>query len=263
MNPNNMELIHEKQDEELVIDLGEIFSIIWKNLLLIIESGLILGAIVFLAASLLMPKQYQSSTEVYILNRQSDSSTNVTYSDLQTGTYLTKDYRELITSLPVMEKVTAQLSLDVAPEELAERITVSTPSDTRIIKISVTDKEPYMANMIADAVRVAASAQISAVMDIEAVNVVQKADYPRYEVSPPRMKYTFIGCVLGCFLAVGVLLLIYLLDDSIKDTEDVEKYLGLSVLGSIPMLKEESAAKKKRSRKNRHTKKNTEKQRVE
>lgn len=254
MNPNNMELMQNKQEEELVIDLWELLAVIWKNLLLIVEAGLILGALVFIASTLFMPKQYQSSTEVYILNKQNESSANVTYSDLQTGSYLTKDYRELITSLPVMEKVTAQLSLDMAPEKLAEHISVSTPADTRIIKISATHKDPYMANMIADAVRVAASAQIAAVMDIEAVNVVQKADYPRSEVSPPRLKYTFLGCILGSVLAVGVLFLIYLLDDSIKTIDDVEKYLGVSVLGSIPMLKEEEAAKKHGKRKHSHKK---------
>lgn len=259
MNPNNMELMQNRQEEEMVIDLWELFGVIWKNLLLVVEAGLILGALVFLASTFFMPKQYQSSTEVYILNKQSESSANVTYSDLQTGSYLTKDYRELITSLPVMEKVTAQLSLDMTPEQLAARISVSTPSDTRIIKISATHTDPYMANMIADAVRVAASSQIAAVMDIEAVNIVQNADYPRSAVSPSRMKNTALGCILGAVLACGVLVVLYLLDDTIVTSDDVEKYLGLSVLGSIPVLKDEEAAKKRRKKHtyNKHAAKTT------
>ena len=250
MEPKKLDSMMEQQSDEIVIDLGEVFSMLWQHLLLIMEAGLCFGALVFLVCTLLIPKKYESSTEVYILNKQADS-VSVTYSDLQSGTYLTKDYRELITSLPVMEKVTAQLHLDMEPEELAEKISVSSPTDTRIIKISVEDEDPYMANSIANVVRAAASTQIAQVMDIEAVNVVQKANYPTAESSPARLKLTFIGCVLGAMLAVGVLFVIYLVDDTVKTPDDVETYLGLSVLGTIPALKEETGSKRKARKANR------------
>lgn len=250
MEPKKMDSMLEQQNDEIVIDLGEIFSMLWQHLLLIIEAGLCFGALLFLVCTLLIPKTYVSSTEVYILNKQSDS-VSVTYSDLQSGTYLTKDYRELITSLPVMEKVAAQLHLEIEPEELEEKISVSSPTDTRIIEISVEDEDPYMANSIANAVRVAASTQIASVMDIEAVNAVQKANYPTAESSPARLKLTFVGCVLGAMIAVAVLFVIYLVDDTVKTPDDVEKYLGLSVLGTIPALKEEAGSKRKARKANK------------
>lgn len=235
----------ERADDEIVIDLWEIITLLWQHLLLLIEAGLCLGALVFLTCTMIIPEKYESSTKVYILNKQSDSM-SVTYSDLQSGTYLTKDYRELIISLPVMEKVTAQLHLDISPEALAEKVSVSSPTDTRIIKISVEDEDPYMANSIADAVRVAASEQIAQVMDIEAVNVVQEANYPTAKTSPARMKMTLFGCVLGAMLAAAILLMIHLIDDTVKTPDDVENYLGLSVLGAIPILKEEKGNGKSR-----------------
>ena len=237
-------LMQEQQRDEMEIDLMELFSVVWHNLLLIIEIGLCVGALTFLVSSLLVPKQYVSTTKVYILNRQSDS-VNVTYSDLQSGATLTKDYKELIKSLPVMEKVVAQLNLDISPEKLADKITVDSPADTRIIEISVSDTDPYMANAMANAVRIAASAQISQVMDIEAVNIVQKASYPDHASSPSVMKNTMLGCILGAILTIAVLFVLYLLDDTIKTPDDVEKVLGMSVLGTIPILKGEEGKKKK------------------
>ena len=244
-------LMQEQQRDEMEIDLMELFSVVWHNLLLIIEIGLCVGALAFLFSSLLVPKQYVSTTKVYILNRQSDS-VNVTYSDLQSGATLTKDYKELIKSLPVMEKVVAQLNLDISPEKLADKITVDSPADTRIIEISVSDTDPYMANAMANAVRIAASAQISQVMDIEAVNIVQKASYPDHASSPSVMKNTMLGCILGAILTIAVLFVLYLLDDTIKTPDDVEKVLGMSVLGTIPILKGEEGKKKKIGKRGRH-----------
>lgn len=244
-------LMQEQQRDEMEIDLMELFSVVWHNLLLIIEIGLCVGALAFLFSSLLVPKQYVSTTKVYILNRQSDS-VNVTYSDLQSGATLTKDYKELIKSLPVMEKVVAQLNLDISPEKLADKITVNSPADTRIIEISVSDTDPYMANAMANAVRIAASAQISQVMDIEAVNIVQKASYPDHASSPSVMKNTMLGCILGAILTIAVLFVLYLLDDTIKTPDDVEKVLGMSVLGTIPILKGEEGKKKKIGKRGRH-----------
>lgn len=237
-------LMQERQRDEMEIDLLELFSVVWHNLLLIIEIGLCVGALSFLYTSTLVPKQYVSTTKVYILNRQSDS-VNVTYSDLQSGATLTKDYKELIKSLPVMEKVVAQLNLDISPERLANKITVNSPADTRIIEISVSDTDPYRANAMANAVRIAASAQISQVMDIEAINIVQKASYPDHPSSPSAMKNTMMGCILGAMLTIAVLIMLYLLDDTVKTPEDVEKVLGMSVLGSIPVLKDEEKKKRK------------------
>ena len=158
---------------------------------------------------------------------------------------MTKYYKELIKSLPVMEKVVAQLNLDISPERLANKITVNSPADTRIIEISVSDTDPYRANAMANAVRIAASAQISQVMDIEAINIVQKASYPDHPSSPSAMKNTMMGCILGAMLTIAVLIMLYLLDDTVKTPEDVEKVLGMSVLGSIPVLKDEEKKKRK------------------
>ena len=220
------------EKQEIEIDLKEIFMYLYNHLYVLIISALIGAMAFYLVSSLVLDKEYVSSTRIYVLNQQDQQ--NVTYNDLQTGTQLT--------SRTVTAQVIADLDLqnkyadmaNITPDGLAAMITVQTLTDTRVIQISVTDSLPYRAQDIADAVRVAASERIYEVMQIEAVNVVDTASLPEGPSSPNTMKNTVIGGAIGFVLAAAIYILIFLLDDTIKTPDDVEKYLGLSVLASIP-----------------------------
>lgn len=228
------------EKQEIEIDLKEIFMYLYNHLYVLIISALIGAMAFYLVSSLVLDREYVSSTRIYVLNQQDQQ--NVTYTDLQTGTQLTKDYARLVTSRTVTAQVIADLDLqnkyedmaNITPDGLASMITVQTLTDTRVIQISVTDRLPYRAQDIADAVRVAASERIYEVMQIEAVNVVDTASLPEGPSSPNTMKNTVIGGAIGFVLAAAIYILIFLLDDTIKTPDDVEKYLGLSVLASIP-----------------------------
>lgn len=228
------------EKQEIEIDLKEIFMYLYNHLYVLIISALIGAMAFYLVSSLVLDKEYVSSTRIYVLNQQDQQ--NVTYTDLQTGTQLTKDYAKLVTSRTVTAQVIADLDLqnkyadmaNITPDGLAAMITVQTLTDTRVIQISVTDSLPYRAQDIADAVRVAASERIYEVMQIEAVNVVDTASLPEGPSSPNTMKNAVIGGAIGFVLAAAIYILIFLLDDTIKTPDDVEKYLGLSVLASIP-----------------------------
>lgn len=251
------------EKQEIEIDLREIFMYLYNHLYVLIVSALIGAMLLYLVSNLLLPKQYVSSTRIYVLNQQDQQT--VTYTDLQTGTQLTKDYAKLVTSQTVTAQVIADLDLqnkyadmrEITPSELAEMISVETLTDTRVIQISVTDVSPTRAQDIANAVRVAASQRIYEVMAIEAVNVVDTANLPEGPSSPNTMKNTAIGGAVGLVLAAGIYILIFLLDDTIKTPDDVEKYLGLSVLASIPYDEEADTVvlrkrMNKRKKKNRH-----------
>ena len=112
---------------------------------------------------------------------------------------------------------------------------VSNATDTRIMYITVTHTDPALAQRIANAVRDAAAQHALAVMDIEAVNVAELADLPTQKKAPSIAKYTVLGGLLGGFLSVAVLAVLFLLDDTIKTPQDLEKYLGITTLGTIPM----------------------------
>lgn len=234
---------NQQRDDEIEIDLVEVFRLLVSKLGIIILSGMIFAFLAIIGTKLFITPKYQSITKMYVLAQQ--NSDTVTNSDLQTSTLLTKDYAELITSRTVAESVIANLRLDLKYDELIDKIEVGTTSDTRIITIKVTDEDPYAARDIANAVRDTAAEHIKSVMNIEAVNVVDAANIPDQKCSPSVSKNGLLAGVLGCFLAVVIILIQYLSNDTIKVSEDVEHYLGLSTLGVIPMEKTDGKKKKK------------------
>lgn len=234
---------NQQRDDEIEIDLVEVVRLLVSKLGIIILSGMIFAFLAIIGTKLFITPKYQSITKMYVLAQQ--NSDTVTNSDLQTSTLLTKDYAELITSRTVAESVIANLRLDLKYDQLINKIEVGTTSDTRIITIKVTDEDPYAARDIANAVRDTAAEHIKSVMNIEAVNVVDAANIPDHKCSPSVSKNGLIAGMLGCFLAVVIILIQYLSNDTIKVSEDVEHYLGLSTLGVIPMEKTDGKKKKK------------------
>jgi capsular polysaccharide biosynthesis protein len=234
-------------NEEVEIDLGEIFHLLISRLGIIILSGIIFGLVSIVGTTLLITPQYTSTTKMYVISKQDNST--LTSSDMQMSTYLTKDYAEMITSRAVTESVIAQLGLDMTHEQLLKKISVDTSTDTRIVAINVTDEDPYVAAQIANAVRDKAAEHIQQVMDIDAVNVVDTANIPSQKASPSVSKNALIGGFLGVFLAVAIIIVVYLTNDTVKTAEDVERYLHLSVLGSIPLMEKEKKSKKQKTRK--------------
>lgn len=214
------------------IDLMEIMGLLWHRLWLIMVCALCAGTVGFLLSRFVITDQYQSTTKIYVLNRQNEST--LTYSDVQLGTQLTKDFPELIRSRHVAEQVIAAWDLPYSYEAFVDKIDVSSQSDTRIIAITVTDEDPRMAQLLADEVRKVASERITSVTDIQAVNVVDEANLPEHPSSPSVGKWTVVGALLGAVLCIAVILIHFMLDDTIKTADDIEKYLGLSTLGMIP-----------------------------
>ena len=236
-------------NDEIEIDLGEVFHLVISKLGVIILSGILLGVLSIIGTMLFITPKYESTTKIMVSNKQDNNT--LTSADMQTSTQLTKDYAELIQSRTVLEGVIAQLNLDMTYKEMLNKVSVETSSDSRIVSISVTDEDPYTASEIANAVRDMAAEHIQSVMDIEAVNVVDTANIPNEKASPSLAKNGVIGGLLGVIIAMAAVIIIYLTNDTIKVEEDVERYLGLSVLGSIPFSEKESRSKKKKSRKRR------------
>lgn len=240
-------MIDRREDEVIEIDLLEVFHVLLEKAWLIICMSLFVAAGCFAVSSYLIAPVYESTTKIYILNK-SDSAA-ITYSDVQMGTQLTKDYAELINSRYVLEEVIKTLPLAMEYDELLDMVSVSTPSDTRIVAITVKDTSPVNAMEIANCIREVASEHIQNVMDIEAVNVVEAANMPTKKAGPSIAKWTLIGCVIGFMLTCMIILIRYLLDDTIKSSEDVEKYLGLSTLALIPITENGNGKKTKRKKK--------------
>ena len=230
--------------DDIEVNIGEMLGVLWKSAGFIILSGLLFAMLAFSVTKFLINPEYQSVTKMYVLSKQSGDT--LTQSDMQTSTYLTKDYAELIKSRAVAEAVIAELGLGMKSSELLAKIAVETPMDTRIVNIVVTDEDPYEAAKIANTTRDVASNHIQEVMEIEAVNVAEEANIPEEPASPNVMKNTLLGGFFGVFLVMAIVIIMYLLNDAIQTSEDVEKYLDASVLGVIPLKGGKMAAKKKK-----------------
>ncbi len=237
------------RDNDIVeIDPLEIISILLNRFWVIFGAALLAAAAGFMISKFVLTPTFESTTKIYILNKS--ENTTVTYSDVQMGTQLTKDYAELINSRYVLETVIGQLSLpEMEYKDLLKKVSVHTPTDTRIVSITVTDYDPQQAQNIANCIREVAGEHIQNVMDIEAVNVVEEANLPTVKAGPSVVKWTAVGGILGVFLVCAVILIHYLLDDSIKSSEDVEKYLGLSTLALIPITQSVNDDKQRNKRK--------------
>ncbi len=232
-----------KRDDIIEINLGELFGVLLSRAFLIISAGIFFAlAGLFLSKFVLHPV-YDSTTKIYILNKEENQT--VTYSDVQISTQLTQDYAELIKSRYVIEEVIQRLNLiDMTYEDLQSVLKVDTPSDTRIVSITARDEDPLMAMKIANCIREVASEHIANVMDIDAINVAETANVPTRKSGPSVARWAVIAGFLGAIIIAFFVILEYLLDDTIKSNDDVERYLGLSTLALVPLTMEESDKKK-------------------
>ncbi|MCM1121713.1 MAG: Wzz/FepE/Etk N-terminal domain-containing protein [Eubacterium sp.] len=244
-----MESQRERENQEIEIDLLELLGILLGRIGLILNVGFMAAILCFILSKFILTPVYESTTKIYILNKTESAS--VTYSDVQMGTQLTKDYAELIGSRYVLEEVIQKLGLEeMTYNDLLDTVSVTTPTDTRIVSITVEHTDPAMAMKIANCIREVAGEHIQNVMDIEAVNVVETANMPIRKAGPSVFRWTFIGGMIGILIVCAMILVQYLMDDTVKSADDIEKYLGLSTLALIPLV-EDAEEKKKTKKKKR------------
>ena len=226
----------EKQREEMEIDLIDLFYFLKKKLWLIVL-GLLSFALVGAAYTILfMDNEYTAKTRMYVLSRSSENT--ISSADYNTANFMIKDYEVLITGENVTREVIDRLGLNMSVGELTGKISVTAINNTRVLQIVVVDSNPQRAADIANCVREVASAQIKQIMAVDAVNLVYEAEVPRAKSGPSLSRNTMLGGILGMVLVMGVLVVIYMLDDTIRTDEDVTRYLGLETLGVIPASKE-------------------------
>ena len=221
-----MEQQNLQDNTDIEIDVLELFHVLLNKFWIILLAGIIAGLAFIGGTILFITPQYESTTKMYVLSKQDNNT--LTQQDMQTSLSLTKDYAELIKSRTVTEGVIAQLNLDLTHEQLLSKMTVDSATDTRILSITVQDPDPYEACKIANAIRDVAANHIKNVMDIDAVNVVETANIPEQKSSPSISKNGIIGA-----------------------QEDVERYLGLSTLGTIPLTTTDRKKKKKKQKRAR------------
>lgn len=219
-------------DDEIEIDLRELLTVLLSQWLLILVVTVLGGGIAFGVSHYMIVPKYESTSQLYVLSK----STSITsLADIQTGTSLTNDYMVVVEGRPVLEQVIVNLSLNETYRSLKDKVTLNNPANSRILEITVRDENPAMAKKIADEIADVGSTFIAAKMVQDAPMIIQKGYADGEPVSPNIIKNTLIGAVLGAFLAMAIIVISYLFNDTIITAEDVEKKLGLNVLGTLPL----------------------------
>lgn len=238
---SKLQVVNNDKEED-TIDLGAIFNLLLARIGWIILMGVLVGIVAFVITKFVIVPKYTTSTQILVINENknaADSAGNaVNFSNIQSSTYLAKDYVYMITSKPVMQQVISELGLqDISYSDLASQISVTTPDDTRILIISVTDENPVKAKQIADSVRENSIEHIQSVIGTDTVRSIDGdigAVVPTSQSSPNVKRDTILGVLLGIIIACAIIILRYILDDSIKTEEDVHNRIGLSVLVNMP-----------------------------
>lgn len=231
--------------DEVEIDLLEIFFLLKKKLWIILIAGCIFAGATGIFTKYMIQPMYSSTAKLYILT----SSTSITsFADIQVGTSLTKDYIQLVQSRPVVEKVIENLNLKRSYKELLKQMSFSNPSDTRILVLTAEDPDPVLAKDIVDQFVEVAKGSISSIMKTDEPSIVELGHIEEKPVSPNFMKNVLIGGLVGIFVAAAIILVRYMIDDTVKTSEDIEKYLGLNTLTAIPLREEEKKSRKRGKR---------------
>lgn len=234
---NHFFMLLNFQKERMQMELKQYFEILLERLWILILLPLVAAAAAAGISFFLLEPVYESNTTLYVINRQMDANTQLAYNDMLIGQYLVKDYRELIKSRVITSAVIENLKLDgITPAQLADKISVNLKNDTRILEIRVRDQNPERARDIADEMTKVFAVKVQDLMKVENVSIVDKASLPTAPVEPRPLYNIAIAMFAGLFAAVGIIFLLEYLDDSINTVEDVEKYLDLTVLGTIPAI---------------------------
>ena len=225
-----------KEQDKFEIDVFQLVKVLWKRKFLIVLTALVAGLAAFAYSSFVIKPQYTSTTRIYVVNRNQADKPGLTNQDLQAGSYLVKDYREIILSQDVLEKVVADQSLAMDAKTLGRKVSVTVPADTRIVSISVRDGKPEEASRIANALREVAAQKIISVTRVSDVTTLEEARPATSPSSPNIRRNTMMATIAGVGFVTVIVLLVELLDDRVKRPEDIEEVMHISLLGVIPNL---------------------------
>lgn len=221
----------DKKQDNYEIDLLELWDVFVEHIIPIILAAVLCVAALYAYSSFLLKPMYESTATLYILKQDNGEYTS---SDYTLALNVVNDCTYMITSDAVLNTVISDLNLNMSSKSLAKLITTNNPSNTRVIEITVRTDSAVESKRIVDSVCDVAADKISASIGMDSVNVYSKADLQREPCNTFGTKMYALGAVVAAILMYCIYVIKFLINDSIKSPEDVEKYLGLVVLGDIP-----------------------------
>lgn len=223
------------------ISLSEYFQDLlryWRITVITVSAALILSIVysLFIATPL-----YDSTAKIYITNKQTDS---ITSSDFSISTYLTNDFSEIITDRFVLDKVAEDINYQYSYSQLENSIHLNTPQNTRIIEITVRTANASDSKMIVDSICRISEANLSELMGLDRITIIREGNLPKSPSSPKIENNIFLALILSLALSLLTVFIIHITNNKITSSEDVEKYLGINILSTIPYNSNKLSSKK-------------------
>lgn len=228
---------------EETISLQEIFGVIKKRLLLIISFIIGAALIAAIVSYFLLTPIYQSSSQ-FIVNQSKQDAAQEMYIDqstIRTNVELINTYNVIIKSKAILEDVVEELKLTYSPEQLAEKINVSSEENSQVVTITVKDPNPHRATEIANMTVSVFQDKIPEIMNVDNVNILSEAETaldPK-PVEPRPTLNIAIAIVLGAMVGVGIAFLLEYLDTKVRSENDITEKIGIPVLGVIAHINAE------------------------
>ena len=219
------------------IDLKELLSYFWSKLLIIVAVVVASVAVSIIYRAAFKTPLYQSYTTIVLTRTESSDeldNSGITQNDITLNQKLVSTYRQIMKSRRVLDPVIEDLHLDTTADELRSRVSVVSEQDTEIIRITVTDGDSASAKNIANAIARVFSQEIVEIYSIKNVSVIDSAleQESPYNINP--LKETVLALLIGVVLGCAVVFVMYYFDTTVKSADEVEKKLGLVILGSVP-----------------------------
>lgn len=226
------------ETDEMEIDLAELFRALLRKWWLIAITALLATAIAIGITKFAITPQYQSQAMIYILTKTTSVTSMV---DLQIGEAITGDFEIIATSKPVIDAAIEEIkrteNVTFTRKDIKDMLTITNEDDTRILMIRATHENPEYACWVANAIADATSERMAEIMKSDPPTTVERAEVENVPVSPSLFKNAVIGFMLGAIAICGLLLVQFIMDDTIKTEDDIERYLGESTLVMIPNIK--------------------------
>jgi capsular polysaccharide biosynthesis protein len=235
---------------EETISLKELLETLKKRLLLIVSITLIAAIISGVVSYFVLTPIYQASTQILVNQKETKDQSLYNSNQVQTNLQLINTYNVIITSPAILDSVSKELDLDMTAAELKEKITVGSEKDSQVVNISVQDSDAGVAAQIANKTADVFKKEISDIMNVDNVSILAKADVSENPspIKPRPLLNVAIAIVVGLMAGVGLAFLLEYFNNTIKNEQDIEKILGLPVLGVIAMIDdqkmEESVARR-------------------
>ena len=232
MNRNQEIEIIERNDEEMEIDLLELFAHYFDRIKWIAAGFILCALIAGLITKFAIAPKYTATAKMYMVSSSSQSVVDLT--DLNIGQTISGDYVELLKTRPIIESIIEDQGLEYSYRELVGMISLSVVNNTRIIHINATSTDRREAMDIANALAEKGVSELPKLMETPAPHIAEYAIVPVNKSSPSLTKNTMIGGLLGLLLMLAIFTIEFLMDDTFKSADDIEKVFGVMPLTVIP-----------------------------